>query len=93
VNVDENRNVETLRRFYDTVNEGGIAAALPLVEEFCHPVVVTSTKLVGAGRGSGVPVELEMATVMQFESSKLRRGVVHRSRQEAMAAAMELADA
>jgi hypothetical protein len=49
VNVDENRNVETLRRFYDTVNEGGIAAALPLV--------------------------------------------VHRSRQEAMAAAMELADA
>jgi hypothetical protein len=75
VNVDENRNIETLRRFYDTVNEGGIAAALPLVKEFCHPdeldavtddIVVTSTKLVGAGRGSGVPVELEMAAAMEL---------------------------
>jgi hypothetical protein len=48
---------------------------LPLVKEFCHPdeldavtddVVVTSTKLVGAGRGSGVPVELEMAAAMEL---------------------------
>jgi hypothetical protein len=48
---------------------------LPLVKEFCHPdeldavtddVVVTSRKLVGARRGSGVPVELEMAAAMEL---------------------------
>jgi ketosteroid isomerase-like protein len=59
-----------------------------------HPkgadVVVICTRLVGAGRGSAVPVGQDLGMVAEFHDGQVRRLTVYGSHEEALTAAEEV---
>jgi ketosteroid isomerase-like protein len=56
-------------------------------------LIVASGRIVGEARGSGMPLDQQVASLFEFEGGKLIRASSYLSRDEAVAAATEMANA
>jgi ketosteroid isomerase-like protein len=69
---------------------GGAGYETMEIEAVADDVVVLSTRLVGTGRGSSVPVGLDLGMVYEFEDGLVRRLTAYGSRRKALEEARAL---
>jgi ketosteroid isomerase-like protein len=84
-----------LRSFFRELNDtlGEIRYENPELHPAGDDVIVLFTRLVGTGRGSTVPLGLDLGMVYEFEDGLVRRLTAYGSRDEALRAAQEAQDA
>jgi ketosteroid isomerase-like protein len=80
-----------LRTFFRELNDtfGEIRYEQPEFHPVGDDVVVLFTRLVGTGRGSTVPLGLDLGMVYEFDDGLVRRLTAYGSRNEALRAARE----
>ena len=84
-----------MREFFGELNDmlGDVRYEPPELESVDDDVIVLTTRLVGSGRGSSVPLGQDLALVYEFRDGMVIRFTAYGSRSEAMDAARAAAHA
>ena len=85
------RGRDELRAFFRELNDtlGEIRYTPPEYHPVDDDVIVLLTRMVGTGRGSGVPTAQDLGMVYEFRDGLVRRVTAHGSHDEALRAARE----
>jgi ketosteroid isomerase-like protein len=86
------RNLDLVRELFETLNSGGWEAVLSRVEDFATRVVVVLARALATGRGSGISLDQEMATVYELEGGRIVAGENFASHVSALEEARRLAE-
>jgi hypothetical protein len=81
-----------LRTFFRELNEllGDVHYEPAEYELVADDVIVLSTRIIGTGRGSTIPIGQDLCTVYEFRHGLIRRMAAYGSREEALLAAEAL---